>query len=70
MTKEQMKVLLTNFGTCRCDKACQVEQYSDESMRDKPGGRYSVCEIEAEKNGLKIPPREEDIDGPCPEVEG
>lgn len=62
MTKKQMKVLLARFGTCRCDKTCQVEQYADESMRDKPGGRYSVCEIEAEKNGLPLPMHREDGD--------
>lgn len=58
--KQKMETLMKHFGPCRCDGHCQVEQVSDESMREKPGGRYSVCEVEAEKHGIQVPPREEE----------
>lgn len=59
MTKQELEVLMQHFGPCRCDGRCQVEQHADEEMQDKPGGIYSVCEIEAEKHGIPVPPREE-----------
>jgi hypothetical protein len=53
--------MLKHFGTCKCDNACAREQYSDEAEvgEAKPGGRFSVCEIEAEKLGIWTPPEEE-----------
>jgi hypothetical protein len=54
--KTVCEALMKRFGPCRCASHCQVEQHADEDMQDKPGGRYSVCEIEAEKLGIPVPP--------------
>jgi hypothetical protein len=52
--------LLEHFGTCKCTNSCAREQYVEEEAGEhKPGGRYSVCEIEAEKLGIWTPPEEE-----------
>lgn len=57
--KQKMEFMAKQFGFCRCKSACQVEQYADPDMQDKPGGRYSVCEVEADKCGIKVPAKEE-----------
>lgn len=56
--EEQQKILLEKFGTCGCKGHCEVEQYPEPSMQDKPGGRYSVCEVEAQDLGIWEPVEE------------
>lgn len=58
--KQKLETLMAHFGPCRCENACQVEQFSDERDRNKPGGRFSVCELDAEKHGIKIPKHEDE----------
>jgi hypothetical protein len=53
--KEELQVLLKRFGSCRCTEACPMEQYGEDGADDKPRGRFSVCELEADRCGLLLP---------------
>ena len=57
--KEQLQILLGRFGTCGCKDRCQVQEHVDENARNKPNGRFSVCELEADEHGIEIPTKEE-----------
>lgn len=58
--KQQLRILALRFGGCGCKNGCQIEQYADESMQDKPNGRFSVCELEADEHGIPLPGKGED----------
>jgi hypothetical protein len=53
-----VKGLAKRFGGCGCKRQCQVEQYGEETgSESKPRGRFSVCEIEADRLGVTLPER-------------
>ena len=56
--KTVVETLAKNFGGCGCKHRCEREQScgdDEEWMANKPNGRFSVCEIEAEDLGVKVP---------------
>lgn len=62
--KKELMTLIARFDFCRCTKHCQREQYADEAMQDKPGGRYSVCEIEAGDHDITVPQPDDEASEP------
>lgn len=60
LTAEELKALARKFGGCGCKDRCAREQYCrEEAPSHKPRGRFTVCEIQAEKLGIHLPAREE-----------
>jgi len=55
--KELLKELARRFGGCGCKDACQVEQFGEDGNNRKPCGRFSVCEVEADKLRVMVPKR-------------
>lgn len=55
--KTVVKELAKRFGGCGCKDRCEMEQYGDDGNDRKPRGRFSVCEVEADHLGVKIPKR-------------
>lgn len=57
--KTIVKELAKRFGGCGCKERCEVEQYGEDGMDRKPRGRFSVCELEADRLGVEVPERNE-----------
>lgn len=57
--KDELLVLLERFGSCGCKERRETQQYGDAGAGRKPGGRFSVCEIEADQHGLDIPKKDD-----------
>lgn len=60
LTQRQLEVIAGRFGGCGCEAQCQVEQYGDVDMQNKPNGRFSVCELLAAQRGIKLPAKKEE----------
>jgi hypothetical protein len=57
--EHQVRILARKFGFCGCKHHCQLEQYGEEGNESKPRGRFSVCELEADKYGIEVPEKGE-----------
>lgn len=56
--KSTMQELANRFGGCGCKDRCEMEQFGEAGVDRKPRGRLSVCEVDAEILGLKMPKQE------------
>lgn len=54
LTKDELQVMASNFGGCGCKTHCAREQFSREEVgENKPNGRYTACEVQADELGIE-----------------